>query len=274
MNRKIIVNSNCYHGYSVDEALEGIANAGFTGIELTATKGWTEHVFPTMEFKELQRIKDKITELGLEVVSMSGHCNLMDRNRLPDFVDNIHLAHFFNAKFIVSSIGEAHLKDESYADNSELVNNINTFSQLLQEYNMTLVLEVHGEHGSGRILNEIVSLIDSDRVKIAYDTANALFYGDVNLNEDLNECVDNIAYIHLKDKSGERTEWNFPALGEGNINFLEVINILEANDNLSPLSIEIEFTDKGPKDLNEVNEALVTSRNYLVSIGVIEGEQS
>ena len=46
--RKIIVNSNCYHGYSLKEAAEGIAQAGFHHIELTATKGWTEHVFPTM----------------------------------------------------------------------------------------------------------------------------------------------------------------------------------------------------------------------------------
>lgn len=29
MPRIIGVNSNCYHGYSIDEALEGIAAAGF-----------------------------------------------------------------------------------------------------------------------------------------------------------------------------------------------------------------------------------------------------
>ena len=44
MSRIIGVNSNCYHGYSIDEALEGIAAAGFHYVELTATKGWTEHV--------------------------------------------------------------------------------------------------------------------------------------------------------------------------------------------------------------------------------------
>lgn len=47
MEKRIIaVNSNCYHGYSIEEALEGIAAAGFHYVELTATKGWTEHVFP------------------------------------------------------------------------------------------------------------------------------------------------------------------------------------------------------------------------------------
>ena len=42
MEKRIIaVNSNCYHGYSIEEALEGIAAAGFHYVELTATKGWT-----------------------------------------------------------------------------------------------------------------------------------------------------------------------------------------------------------------------------------------
>ena len=47
MGRIIAVNSNCYHGYSIEQAIDGIAAAGFRYIELTATKGWTEHVFPT-----------------------------------------------------------------------------------------------------------------------------------------------------------------------------------------------------------------------------------
>ena len=50
MERIIGVNSNCYHGYRIEEALEGIAAAGFHYVELTATKGWTEHVFPSQSF--------------------------------------------------------------------------------------------------------------------------------------------------------------------------------------------------------------------------------
>ncbi|TLN06504.1 sugar phosphate isomerase/epimerase, partial [bacterium] len=33
MKRIIAVNSNCYHGYSIDEAIDGIASAGFHYIE-------------------------------------------------------------------------------------------------------------------------------------------------------------------------------------------------------------------------------------------------
>lgn len=51
MKRIIAVNSNCYHGYAIEEAVAGIRRAGFHYIELTATKGWTEHVLSDMPFE-------------------------------------------------------------------------------------------------------------------------------------------------------------------------------------------------------------------------------
>src|SRR5271156_2111688 len=36
--------TNSYHTYSLEEALEGIAAAGYAFVELSAVRGWTEHV--------------------------------------------------------------------------------------------------------------------------------------------------------------------------------------------------------------------------------------
>ena len=92
MKRIIGVNSNCYHGYNMEDALEGIAAAGFHYVELTATKGWTEHVFPSQSFAYLVQVKEHMKRLGLIPFAMSGHCNLMDKERLLDFIMNIRLA--------------------------------------------------------------------------------------------------------------------------------------------------------------------------------------
>lgn len=209
-DRIIAVNSNCYHGYSIEEAIAGIRAAGFHYIELTATKGWTEHVFPDQSFQRLLEVKDKLDEAGLIPFAMSGHTNLMDTARIPDFVKNIRLAHFFGARYIVSSVGEAHLKDNAVASNAVVAEHIRGFLPYLEKYDMILVLEVHGDHGTGAILKEIVNLVGSDRVRINYDTANAIFYGDVDVVQDLGACMDRVGYIHLKDKAGGRKEWDFP----------------------------------------------------------------
>lgn len=267
MKRIIGVNSNCYHGYSIEEAVQGIAAAGFHAIELTATKGWTEHVFPNQTFKRLLQVKDLLKEYGLDPFAMSGHCNLMDEERVADFLDNIRLAEFFGCRYIVSSIGEAHLKDQAVASNEVVAEHIRAFLPQLAESNLKLVLEVHGEHGDGKILKEIVKRTDSPRVKINYDTANAVFYGGVDVVRDLEACVDEVAYMHLKDKAGAQREWNFPAPGKGTIDFPAIFELLERTGNHCPFSVEIEFTEKGPKDLEEINTAVKEAYQYLKASG-------
>ena len=267
LKRIIAVNSNCYHGYSIEEAIDGIRAAGFQYIELTATKGWTEHVFPDQSFQRLLEVKDKLDEAGLIPFAMSGHTNLMDTERIPDFVKNIRLANFFGCRYIVSSIGEAHLKDNAVASNEVVAQHIKGFLPYLEKYDMILVLEVHGDHGTGLILKEICDLVGSPRVLVNYDTANAIFYGDVDVVKDFGGCLDKVGYVHLKEKAGGRQEWDFPALGKGYVPFPEVFGLLEKAENDSPFSIEIEFTAAGPRDLDEINQAVLDSAAYLRAQG-------
>ena len=269
MGRIIAVNSNCYHGYSIEQAIDGIAAAGFRYIELTATKGWTEHVFPDQSFERLWQVKERLAEKGLTPFSMSGHCNLMDTARIHDFISNIRLAAFFGCGYIVSSIGEAHLSDQAVASNEVVAEHIRALVPELEKYGLTLVLETHGDHGSGKILKEIVDRVGSPRVGINYDTANALFYGNVDLGADLDASMDAIRYMHLKDKGGERTVWDFPALGKGWLDFPLVFDKLAKAGNDCPFSIEIEFTQAGAKDLAEINQAVKDSAGYLTAHGFV-----
>ena len=270
MKKRIIaVNSNCYHGYPIEDAIAGIKAAGFKYIELTATKGWTEHVFPDQSFARLLEVQDLLEESGLIPFAMSGHTNLMDTNRIGDFVNNIRLAHLFGCEYIVSSIGEAHLEDQAVASNEVVAEHIKGLVPYLEKYDMKLVLEVHGDHGTGAVLKEICQLVGSERVLINYDTANAIFYGDVDVPKDFAGCMDKIGYVHLKEKSGGRKEWDFPALGKGYVEFPELFRLMDDAENLSPYSIEIEFTADGAKDLDEINQAVMDSAAYLRAQGFV-----
>ena len=93
MKNIFAVNTNTYHGFTVDQALEGIAAAGFKNIEIATVRSWTEHIMPEYEEAEIARIAKKAADLGLHFVGMSGHCNLMDAERLEDFKKNMALAH-------------------------------------------------------------------------------------------------------------------------------------------------------------------------------------
>ena len=268
MKQIVAVNSNCYHGFSLEEAIEGIWAAGFHYIELTATKGWTEHVFPDMTFERLDEIREKLKGADLVPFAMSGHCNLMDPERTHDFIENIRLAAFFGCDYIVSSIGEAHLADKAKADDRTVAKTLSDLIPELERWDLMLVLETHGkDHGTGERLASIVKLVGSERIRVNYDTANVIFYGDVDPCEDLEKCVNEVGYMHLKDKAGEDHEWNFPAPGKGRIDFPRIFQILNEHGNKCPLSIEIEFTQAGPASVQEVHQAVMDSAAYLKAQG-------
>ena len=268
LKRIIAVNSNCYHGYTLEEAIAGISAAGFKYIELTATKGWTEHVFPTMSLNELWAVKKKLQAANLVPFSMSGHTNLMDKARIADFINNMRLAHFFGCDFIVSSIGEAHLEDKAVLSNEAVADQIRSLVPHLEAYGLKLVLENHGEHATGKIIKSIVDLVGSERVMINYDTANVIYFAGEDPVEDMLACMDQIGHMHIKDKIGGAHEWHFPALGQGYVDFPRILSELDKAGNTSPLSIEIEFTSAGSKDLDEVNQAVKTSYDYLKGLGL------
>ena len=268
MSRIIAVNSNCYHGFSIEEAIAGIKAAGFRYIELTATRGWTEHVMPDQPMRRLLRVQDMLRDAGLTPFAMSGHTNLTDPERVTDFKDNIRLADFFGCRYIVSSIGEAHLKDRHSAGADETARCISAFVPELRARDMILVLETHGkEHGTGRVLADIVARVGSDRVRINYETANVIFYGRVDPVQDLAGCVGDVAYLHIKDKAGADDAWDFPAPGKGKIDFDGIFDVLGRAGNNSPFSVEIEFTAQGPGGLEEVDQAVRDSAAFFRSRG-------
>ena len=270
MNRIIAMNSNTYHGFSLEEAVRGIADAGFRYIELTATKGWTEHVYPDQPMRKLMRAQDMLADAKLVPFAMSGHTNLTDPERAADFLDNIRLAGFFGCRYIVSSIGEAHLKDNHTADADETARCIARFIPELKARDLILVLETHGkEHGTGRALADIVARVGSDRVRINYDTANVIFYGRTDPVKDLAACVGDVAYLHIKDKAGPDDVWDFPAPGKGRVDFDGIFDVLHQAGNNSPFSVEIEFTPEGPEGLKQVDQAVRDSAAFFRSKGFL-----
>lgn len=268
MNRTVLLNSNTYHGFSLEDALQGMLQAGISNVELTATKGWTEHVFPTMSFGELIQLKEAMKDKNIAPLALSGHTNLMDEDRIWDFIENMALAHFFGCRYILSSIGEAHLKDRKEISDEDVAQVLKKLVPHLEKYDLILCLENHGKHGTGKRLLKIVEQVENSRVKINYDTANAVFYGNVDILEDLSSCIHQVGFMHLKDKDGAFDEWNFPAIGKGKLPLLDVIRMLEDHQNDSPLSIEIEFTKDGPSGKEEVDEAVKASVSYLRAHGI------
>jgi sugar phosphate isomerase/epimerase len=80
MDRVILGSTIVFAPYSIDQALEGLAEAGYRACEIGAVKGWFEHIDPdTISDAEIARISTKLADLGITPVSMSGHAQLQTK---------------------------------------------------------------------------------------------------------------------------------------------------------------------------------------------------
>lgn len=276
MENIFAINTNTYHGFTVDEALEGIAAAGFKYVEIAAVRGWTEHIMPEHSAEQKAHVKAKLAELGLTCVAMSGHCDLSDAERLNDFRKNMALAAELGCKWIISSTGEAHFMKGEEGTEEKLVANIRTLLPDLEKYGLKLGIETHGaNYGTGEAVARIVKGVGSPLVGVNYDTANIVFWGRSNPETDLPLCLDTLNFCHLKDKVGMDNSWNFPAIGAGELPLLGMISSMNGAGFFGPFSIEIEYTeefdmrDKREGDLEYANKLVKDSFDYLHANGQI-----
>ena len=74
--------------------------------------------------------------------------------------------------------------------------------------------------------------------------------------------------MHLKDHRGGKGDWDFPAPGDGTIDFGAVLGILEAGGYRGPLSVEIEFQGDPWPPLAEVNASMARACAHLNALGL------
>jgi L-ribulose-5-phosphate 3-epimerase len=258
--------TNSYHTYSLEEALEGIAAAGFKFVELTAVRGWTEHVPLEADAKTLGGIQRLMNQLGLIPISLSGHSDLTTKDGLDLGLTALRICEQMGIDIMNTAIGGHYSEQE---DEEAFMGNIHQLADAAAARNIRLGIEIHGEiTKTGKAAMQVLQRIGRENVLINYDTANVEFYGGMKAVDDLPEALPKLVHCHLKDKRGEGRVWDFPAIGEGHVDFARVLDILAKGGFGGPMSVEIEFDGKEWPPLAEVNRAMKTSYNKLVALGL------
>lgn len=266
MINNLAINTNTYHGFTLKDAVQGASEAGFKQIELAGAKDHTKHVHPDMTKEEIYEIKSLLHHHGMNCVGIGAHSNVLEEDGIAYLLASIDLAVAFDCPYIVTATGDSHGDTDLVEDESLLAENLAPVLDTCEKLNKTLLIETHGNnYATGNAVKKLAKSLN-DRVKINYDTGNVIFYGHTLPYDDLAQSIDYIEFIHLKDKLGADNEWNFPAIGDGDVDFHRIFTILEEGKYKGPISVEIEFTPSGPADLEEVNHFVKRSFNYLSTI--------
>ena len=271
----LCMNANAYNKYGVEAALVGAARARLPRVELTAVPGKSDFLRADMTDGDVDKAKALLERNGVELVTVASHTNLLYPDGLSAMKNNLRLAERFGVGFVVTSVSyhptgtlagdeekaEANLKAEAV-----YVDALQDVAAIASDLGIRVGIETHGfECATGQDVLRLVNLVDRPNVGINYDTGNVVYYGGIAPYEDLQACLHKVFGVHLKDKIGGRKVWNFPPIGQGELDMQRIMDTLRGVSGI-PISIEIEFTEAGSSGPEEVHEAFVASMAHLNSL--------
>ncbi|MGN6483892.1 MAG: sugar phosphate isomerase/epimerase family protein [Thermomicrobiales bacterium] len=266
MADRLAVSTNTYHSYSLDEALDGIAAAGFTSVELSSVPGWTEHVPRNATDADLARIRTMLDDRGLTAISLSGHSDLASETGADDFRKALRIAQALGIRYVTTSTGGHDASSEGTIEEQRaaFLQQIRPLADEAAAMGLVICLETHGGvSATGALSRILVDEIDRPNVGINYDTANVIFYGHTRPETDITAAAPRINHVHVKDQVGGPGVWNFPAIGTGEVDFTPVFAALDAAGFDGPVSVELEFQGEPWPSLDAVRQALATSWAFL-----------
>ncbi|MCM3661396.1 sugar phosphate isomerase/epimerase [Georgenia satyanarayanai] len=261
MNLIIAGHTNSYHTYTFEEALRGIARAGFTYAELTAVPDWADFVKPT---DDPARIRGVLEDAGLDCVAMSMHLEPGDEQSVAAARELVDWAGRFGLQHLNCALGEApEGSNEWHTNVAELVRRADAAG-------VSFNIEVHGPLArTGAEVAAVLDQLGETAGGINYDTGNVEFYGGVAMTDDLPGVVDRVRHFHLKDKLGGTKDWAFPALGGGHVDFATLGQLLGERGATPAMSVELEFHGEPWPPLAVVDDAMAVSRNHLAAVGLL-----
>lgn len=265
--------TNICKGYELDEALDIVKESGFECAELSSIVNMCEHINPdniTPEYA--QQVKEMLEKKGMSCYAVSGHVDLTEDKQFHDFLKKVEFAGRIGAHIINTNSGPKSRRDVFYKNMSSII-------KAAEKWNVVIGLESHGDIvDTAQDSVEVFEYFHHPLVRLNYDTGNTLFYseGKVKIEEDIKYGLPYLEHLHLKDIKIEGNNVRYCPIGEGDVNFPAVFDVLKSLKREIPCGLEIPVHVRGvlgkivpvgtPMPREDIVAAVRSSTNYIDSI--------
>jgi sugar phosphate isomerase/epimerase len=232
----------CFKPYTLEEALRGLAACGFENVEIGAVKGFLEHLDPdSLGAHEVKETRAALERHGLRCVSMSGHAPLHETQGRDRLRRVLACCAELGIRVLNTYTGDA----ESAEEREAFARNVRLVADEAQEAGVRLCIETDSNmmptaEAGIRLLDEL----GHDWIQINYDPGNVVYFAGARPEEDIKHALPRLGHVHLKDKRGGKDVFDFPPLGEGELDIAGLLRDLDAF--AGPVSMEIEFDGTWP----------------------------
>ncbi|KGQ24127.1 sugar phosphate isomerase/epimerase family protein [Gallibacterium anatis] len=274
-NFKLAVNTSIYDGYDLDTIFNSIKKCGFDYFELAYNQGYVGNLNQDLFSKEnanyINQLKSKYS---LDTFALGCTMDLSVDNLYDIFSPRITFANLIGAKYI-------NVCTTTLENRENLILNLKSLRSLLEMNKCILCIENAGDYNFNAFVDlsdgiKILNELESDLYSINFDPGNMVTYDrklDV-VNQSLNS-INYCNHFHIKDVKINNDKFEFVPIGEGIIDYSNIIRKLKENDIVSSLEIPLRIyreLDSTPKrcsdkvDINLIEETLIKSRKYIDNI--------
>jgi sugar phosphate isomerase/epimerase len=268
LNCKVGAFVNAYVHHSLEDALRGIAKAGFKSVELLSTPGLAQGLLKDpadIITKDVQLYLDLCKRHGLSLNGLyyyKGGSTRFDQDVAVDtFKKLVDVAVLLGSPYVTTDTDEV----DSAQNEKRFYKYISAACDYARAKNITVCLDIHGNWCcSGKRAAEIIEKTGHPNLGVNYCTGNVIYYSGAKPEEDIKYVLPHIRRIHIKDSAGMYRKYDFPALGEGSIDFEAIFTLLAWFR--GPINAEVDFANER-KSLDEINIAFKKSNNFLKNMG-------
>jgi inosose dehydratase len=237
------------HG-SMRDAVQDIASVGYQGVEMF-DGNLAEYAEKPEELKEI------LGTAGVELTSVYTGANFIYADILPDELHRIHraaeLAAGFGAERLVVGGGARRAAGTTDEDYHRLGSALDSVTDIAESFGLSASYHPH----LSTIVespDELDKLMPLTRIGFCPDTAH-LAAGGADPAAVIRKYPDRIRHVHLKDF--QQDPFNFLPLGQGELDFPDIIAAIRESGYDSWLMVELDNYDGDPR------EAAALSKKYL-----------
>ena len=239
------------YGKFQDEALDHIKGLGLHYVFMSIPKP-----------EEVDAVKQQLDAKGLKALVVRGDTDLSKEASVEELGVQFETCKRLGVEYMFLSPKRHDAPFEVIYDRLRKAGN------LAAKNGVILVLETHPDLGTnGEVHVATMKAINHPSVRVNFDTANITYYNhDTDAVTELKNCMEYVATIEVKDHNGAFETWNFPALGEGIVDFPGVFKVLRDHGYSGPVTLEVEGVKGVEWSLEDIQQALEKSVNYLRGI--------
>lgn len=253
MDNTIAVRPASY-GKFEDNAFPLLQQAGIKNVEIAA---------PNPD--QIEAVQARLNEYGLQATTLTGRTKLDSEDAAKMLEPAFKSAQAMGVTILFISVKAGDMpKEKAYERLREI-------GDLAARYGVTVAVETHPDLAqNGTVALQTMLGVNHPNVRINFDPANIHYYNEgIDTVEELKRILPYVASVHLKDTNGGYKTWNFPALGEGVVNFKEIFRIMNERGFNGPFTMEIEGIEGEEFTEELAQQRIVDSLEHLRQIGVV-----